>query len=213
MSSTETADELDALAALEPAFGRAIERWGRPAPFRHRAVGRGERFASLSRSIINQQLSSKAAATIHGRVVEALGGELTPERVLAVDPGTLRAAGMSGAKVRALTGIASAVTSGEIDLEGLDDLSDDDAYQALLVLPGVGPWTAQVFLMFSLRRGDVLAAADIGVLNGIKLIFDLDQRPTPRELAAMAEAWQPHRTAACRMAWHVASATPIAVPA
>ena len=97
--------------------------------------------------------------------------------------------------------------------ERLDDLSDDDAYQALVALPGVGPWTAQVFLMFSLRRDDVLAAADIGVLNGIKLIFELDPRPTPRELAAMAEPWRPHRTAACRMAWHVASATPIAVPA
>jgi DNA-3-methyladenine glycosylase II len=201
-------DEFEALGQLEPAFARAIERWGHPERLPRRRVPADERFGSLALAIINQQLSAKAGATIYGRVLEALGGELSPQRILDREPEALRAAGMSSAKVRALQGIARAVTAGDIDLEGLDDLSDDDAYQGLIALPGVGPWTAQVFLIFDLGRNDVLAAADIGVLNGIKLIFDLPERPTPKELAAMAEAWRPHRTAACRLAWQAVTAVP-----
>ena len=212
MLPTKT-DEFDALGQLEPAFARAVERWGRPEPLRRGRVPAGERFASLALAIVNQQLSAKAAATIYGRVLEALGGELSPRRVLEREPEALRAAGMSSAKVRALQGIARAVTAGDVDLEGLDGLSDDDAYQALIALHGVGPWTAQVFLIFDLGRNDVLAAGDIGVLNGIKLIFELPERPTPKELAAMAEAWRPHRTAACRLAWRAVTAAPIAASA
>ena len=206
-------DEFEALGQLEPAFARAIEQWGRPEPLPGRRVRADERFGSLALAIVNQQLSAKAAATIYGRVLEALGGELSPQRILDCEPEALRAAGMSWAKVRALQGIARAVTAGDIDLGGLDDLSDDDAYQALIALPGVGPWTAQVFLIFDLGRDDVLAAGDIGVLNGIKLIFDLPQRPTPKELAALAEGWRPHRTAACRLAWQVVTAVPAAASA
>ncbi len=97
-----------------------------------------ERFGTLALAIVDQQLSAKAAATIYGRVLEALGGELSPQRILDSEPEALRTAGMSWAKVRALQGIARAVTAGDIDLGGLDDLSDDDAYQALIALPGVG---------------------------------------------------------------------------
>jgi DNA-3-methyladenine glycosylase II len=206
-------DEFDALGQLEPAFARAVEQWGRPEPVPRRRVPADERFGSLALAIVNQQLSAKAAATIYGRVLDALGGELSPQRILDSEPEALRTAGMSWAKVRALQGIARAVTAGDIDLGGLDDLSDDDAYQALIALPGVGPWTAQVFLIFDLGRDDVLAAADIGVLNGIKLVFDLPERPTPKELAAMAEAWRPHRTAACRLAWQAVTAVPAAASA
>jgi DNA-3-methyladenine glycosylase II len=206
-------DEFDALGQLEPAFARAIERWGRPAPLRRRRGSADERFRSLALAIINQQLSSKAAATIYGRVREALGGELSPQRILDSEPEALRTAGMAWAKVRALQGIARAVTTGDIDLGALDDLTDDDAYQALIALPGVGPWTAQVFLIFDLGRNDVLAAGDIGVLNGIRLIFDLAERPTPKALAATAEAWRPHRTAASRLAWQAVTAVPISASA
>jgi DNA-3-methyladenine glycosylase II len=212
MPPTKT-DEFDALGQLEPAFARAIEQWGRPEPLPGRRVPAGERFASLALAIINQQLSAKAAATIYGRVLETLGGELSPQRILDREPEALRAAGMSSAKVRALQGIGRAVTAGDIDLEGLDGVSDDDAYQALIALHGVGPWTAQVFLIFDLGRNDVLAAADIGVLNGIKLIFDLPERPTAKELAGMAEAWRPHRTAACRLAWQAVTTVPASAAA
>lgn len=209
-TTATNAAEFHALAGRDPAFAAALARWGVPEVIP--GPGRLEhpsRFAALTRSIMGQQLSVKAARTIHGRVVELIGGHPTPELVLAQDAPALREAGLSGAKVRSLHGIARAVQSGEIDLDSLDHLSEDEASEALVKLPGVGPWTAHMFLMFVLQRPDVLAPGDVGVLNGIKVIFDLDERPTPKALVAMAEPWSPHRTAACRLAWHVLDATPI----
>ncbi len=205
-----TPEQFTALAAIDPAFARALARWGRPEPIA--GPGRLEhpsRFAALTRSIMGQQLSVKAARTIHGRVVDLLGGHPTPELVLAHEEPALRAAGLSGAKIRSLHGIARAIQNEEIDLDALDHMPEDDAEAALVKLPGVGPWTADMFLMFVLRRPDVLAEGDVGVQNGLKVIFELDERPTPKEIVTMAEPWSPHRTAACRLAWHVLDATPI----
>lgn len=203
----------DALAAIEPAFEAALAKWGAPEAIP--GPGRVEhpsRFAALTRSIMGQQLSVKAARTIHGRVVELLGADPTPELVLQHEEAALRACGLSGAKIRSLHGIARAVQAGDIDFDSLDDLSEDDAAARLVALPGVGPWTAHMFLMFVLRRPDVLAPGDVGVQNGIKVIFDREVRPTPKELVVMAEPWSPHRTAACRLAWHVLDTAPLDVP-
>jgi DNA-3-methyladenine glycosylase II len=203
-------DQFAALAALDPAFERALARWGTPEPIP--GPGRLEhpsRFAALARSVMGQQLSVKAARTIHGRVVELIGGHPTPELVLAHDAEALRACGLSGAKIRAVHGIARAVIAGEIDLDALDHIPEEQAEAALIALPGVGPWTAHMFLMFVLGNPDVLAPGDVGVANGLKVIFDLDERPGPKAISAMAEPWRPHRTAACRLAWHVLDATPI----
>lgn len=208
--SPSTADSFTALAELDPAFARALARWGTPEPIP--GPGRLEhpsRFAALARSIMGQQLSVKAARTIHGRVVELLGGHPTPELVLQHDEAALRACGLSGAKIRAVHGIARAVQAGEIDLDALDHLPEEEAEAALIALPGVGPWTAHMFLMFVLGHPDVVAPGDVGVRNGLAVIFDLTERPTPKEIVAMAEPWRPHRTAACRLAWHVLDATPI----
>jgi DNA-3-methyladenine glycosylase II len=210
MSFTHTTDDFQALAGRDPAFGRALQRWGQPEPLSGEPLDVDGRFAALARAIINQQLSVRAAATIYERVVTAAGGELTPGRILGTPGQTLREAGMSGAKVRALEGLGHAVADGELDLMALDDVSDDDAFGELVAIRGIGPWTAEVFLMFALNRSDVMAAADVGVRGGIQAIFDLDARPTAKELAEMAEAWRPYRTAACRLAWHAVSATPIA---
>ena len=202
--------EFAALAAIDSAFASALQRWGVPEPIP--GPGRVEhpsRFAALTRSIMGQQLSVKAARTIHGRVVELLGGHPTPELVLAHQEEALRACGLSGAKIRAVHGIARAVQAGEIDLDALDQLPEEEAEAALIALPGVGPWTAHMFLMFVLRNPDVVAPGDVGVANGLKVIFDLEERPKPKEIVAMAEPWRPHRTAACRLAWHVLDATPI----
>lgn len=203
-----------ALGAIDPAFAAALAKWGKPEPIP--GPGRLEhpsRFSALTRSIMGQQLSVKAARTIHGRVVDLLGGHPTPELVLQYDEAALRACGLSGAKIRSLHGIARAVQGGDIDLDTLDHLSEDDAAAQLVALPGVGPWTAHMFLMFVLRRPDVLAPGDVGVQNGIRVIFDREVRPSPKELVAMAEPWSPHRTAACRLAWHVLDATPLETPA
>ncbi|MBJ7470982.1 MAG: DNA-3-methyladenine glycosylase 2 family protein [Solirubrobacteraceae bacterium] len=203
-------DQFAGLALIDPAFASALARWGAPPEIP--GPGRLEhptRFSALSRSIMGQQLSVKAARTIHGRVVELLGGHPTPELVLAHDEAALRGCGLSGAKIRSLHGIARAVQNGDIDLDALDHLSEDEAAAQLVALPGVGPWTAHMFLMFVLQRPDVFAPGDVGVLNGLKVIFDLETRPTPKQATAMAEPWSPHRTAACRLAWHVLDATPI----
>lgn len=208
--SPSAADPFTALADLEPAFARALTRWGMPEPIP--GPGRLEhpsRFAALTRSVMGQQLSVKAARTIHGRVVELLGGHPTPELVLEHDEAALRACGLSGAKIRAVHGIARAVVDGTIDLEGLDHQREEEAEAALVALPGVGPWTAHMFLMFVLGHPDVVAPGDVGVRNGLAVIFDLPEKPTPKEIVAMAEPWRPHRTAACRLAWHVLDATPI----
>lgn len=210
VTTNATADDFAVLARIEPAFRRAIGRWGTPPPIA--GPGRLEhpsRFAALARSVIGQQLSVKAARTIHGRLLDLLGAHPAPELVLAHSDQALRACGLSGAKVRSLQGIARAVSGGEIDLDALDDLPEDEAEAQLVRLPGVGPWTADMFLMFVLRRPDVLAPGDVGVQNGIQAIFRLDQRPTPAELVVMAEPWSPHRTAACRLAWHVLDATTV----
>ncbi|MBO9533859.1 MAG: DNA-3-methyladenine glycosylase 2 family protein [Solirubrobacteraceae bacterium] len=203
-------DQFAALAELDPAFTAALAKWGTPEPIP--GPGRLEhpsRYAALTRSIMGQQLSVKAARTIHGRVVELIGGHPTPELMLAQTEEALRAAGLSGAKIRAVHGIARAVQAGDIDLNALDHLPEEEAEAALVALPGVGPWTAHMFLMFVLGHPDVVAPGDVGVQNGLAVIFGLDPRPTPKEIVAMAEAWRPHRTAACRLAWHVLDATPI----
>ena len=199
-----------ALGALEPAFARALARFGEPEPL----AGSDDadavsRYARLTRSIVSQQLSVKAAQTIHGRLLALLGGENTPAVLLEQTDEDLRAVGMSGAKVKAVRGIATAVQDGTIDLNALDAMSEDDTSAALVSLPGVGPWTAHMFLMFVLHRPDVMAEGDVGVQNGIRAIFELEVRPTPKELLVMAEPWSPHRSAACRLAWHVLNATPI----
>lgn len=207
---TPELDPYTALAAIDPAFDRALARWGVPEPIP--GPGRLEhpsRFAALTRSIMGQQLSVKAARTIHGRVVELLGGHPTPALVLQHDEAALRACGLSGAKIRSVHGIARAVEAGEIDLDTLDHLPEEDAEAQLIALPGVGPWTAHMFLMFVLRHPDVIAPGDVGVRNGLAVIFELPEKPTPKQIVAMAEPWRPYRSAACRLAWHVLDATPI----
>ncbi|MDO9356213.1 MAG: DNA-3-methyladenine glycosylase 2 family protein [Solirubrobacteraceae bacterium] len=207
---TTAESTFEGLAAIDPAFAAALEKWGPPHPRDPAdAATPNARFAALTRSIMGQQLSVKAARTIHGRVVDLLGASPTPELVLAHEEPALRACGLSGAKIKSLHGIARAVQAGDIDFHALDDLSEDDAAAQLVALPGVGPWTAHMFLMFVLGRPDVLAPGDVGVQNGIKVIFEMDVRPTPKELVVMAEPWSPHRTAACRLAWHVLDATPL----
>ncbi|MDQ8044657.1 MAG: DNA-3-methyladenine glycosylase [Solirubrobacteraceae bacterium] len=202
-------EELAALGAIEPSFADAIRTWGEPPERLRGRPGHGSRFASLARSVTGQQFSVASAAAIYGRVVDLLGGEPTPEGFLAHTETELRAVGLSGAKARTLQGLSRAILDGVVDLDALDDLPEDQAQAALVALPGIGPWTAQLFLMFVLGRPDVLAAGDVAIRNGIAKIFDLPVRPTEKELVVMAEPWSPHRTAACLIAWHVLRATPL----
>jgi DNA-3-methyladenine glycosylase II len=183
-----------------PAMGRDGSR---PAP--------GDHYGALLRSIVGQQLSTRAARAIYGRVLERFGGRTpTPEEVLADDPEELRAAaGLSRAKVAFLRSLAEHVVSGELELDRIDRLSDDEIVAELVAVKGIGEWSAHMFLMFQLERPDVLAVGDLGIRRAVQRAYGFDAPPTAAELTALAEPWRPYRTLACRILWRSLDATPV----
>jgi len=179
----------------DPSFGPLIERVG---PVRLRAR-RGTPFESLAASICYQQLAGKAARTIHGRFVDALGGEVTPKRVLATPEERLRAAGLSAAKLAAIRDLAQKSTSGEVSLDGLDEQSDEEVIASLTRVRGVGVWTAQMYLLFELERPDVWPIGDLGVRAGLGRTLGFATAPNPRETELIGFGYRPWRSA---LAWY-----------
>ena len=171
-----------------------------PFPLRRR---RGEPFQALARAIVGQMLSTRAASTIHARVLAALDGPLTPAAVLRCGPDRLRGAGLSRAKAGALLDLAARVEGGALDLRALIEAEDEAVVTALTAVRGVGEWTAHMFLMFQLGRPDVFPSRDLGVLEGLRRAYRLAARPTPREAEQRALAWAPHRSAAAWYLWRV----------
>lgn len=181
----------------DPAFGPLVERVG---PVRLRPP-RGTPFASLSAAIIYQQLAGKAASTIHGRFVEALGGQVTPAAVLAAPEEALRRAGLSGSKLAAVRDLALKNRSGEVPLDDLDSLEDAVVVDRLTRVRGVGPWTAQMYLLFDLKRPDVWPVGDLGVRNGFGKVLGLDLPPTPTETEWAGIGYRPWRSAVAWYCW------------
>lgn len=181
----------------DPHFGRVVREVGPPVL----RPPRGSYFASLVAAITYQQLAGRAAQTIHGRVVDALGGRVTPERVLAADPDELRGAGLSRAKLAAVTDLATKATDGTVRLRGLSRLADDEVVGRLTRVRGIGRWTAEMFLMFNLHRPDVWPVGDLGVRNGWAHIHGLAVSPDPTELDTAAEHLRPWRSAAAWYCW------------
>jgi DNA-3-methyladenine glycosylase II len=181
--------------------GLGDPRAGRPA----------DRYGALVRSIVGQQLSTRSARAIYGRLTDRFGGRPpTPAEVLADDPDELRtAAGLSHAKVRYLRSLAEHVLDGSLDLEHLDSLPDDEVIAELVAVKGIGDWSSHLFLMFTLGRPDVLAAGDLGIRRAVMLRYGLAKLPTTPELEAIAEPWRPCRTLACRFLWRSLRATPV----
>jgi DNA-3-methyladenine glycosylase II len=200
-----------ALAASDPVMAGFVERFGElSVEQRRRARPGGDAYAALLRSVIAQQLSSKAARTIHGRVVELFGGDNpSPTELLEMDPAKLRAAGLSGRKVEYLRDLAGHVLSGELELDRLNELSDEDVIAEITAVRGFGVWSAQMFLMFFLERPDVLPTGDLGIRKAVQLAYDLPQLPEPAELEEIAEPWRPHRTLACLYLWESLHNAPI----
>jgi DNA-3-methyladenine glycosylase II len=170
-------------------------REGRPDPDDH--------YGALVRAIVGQQLSVLAARAIYGRLTARFGGRPpTPAEILADDPEELRAAaGLSRAKVGFLRSLAEHVISGELELERLDHLPDEEVTAELVAVKGLGTWSADMFLMFQLERPDVLAVGDLGIRRAIERAYGLDAMPTPAEMEKLAEPWRPYRTLACRYLW------------
>jgi DNA-3-methyladenine glycosylase II len=184
------------LGALIDAVGPLPDpRAGRPHPNDH--------YGALVRSIAGQQLSVLAARAIYGRLTARFGDRPpTPAEILADDPEELRAAaGFSRAKVGYLRSLAEHVISGELELERLDELSDEQVIAELTAVKGLGVWTAHMFLMFHLERPDVLAVGDLGIRRAIELAYGLDSLPDAATIERIAEPWRPHRTLACRYLW------------
>ena len=164
---------------------------------------REDHYGALVRSITGQQLSVLAARAIYTRLTARFDGRPpTPAEILADDPEALRAAaGLSRAKVGYLRSLAEHVLSGELELERLDALSDDDVIAELVAVKGLGLWTAHMFLMFHLERPDVLPVGDLGIRRAIERAYGLEGLPDAATMEQIAEPWSPHRTLACRYLW------------
>jgi DNA-3-methyladenine glycosylase II len=170
-----------------------------------------DHYGTLVRSIVGQQLSTKAAASIYNRLLDRFGGRApTPEEVLAEDPDQLRTAvGLSHAKVRYLRSLAEHILDGSLQLDRLPKLPDDEVIAELTAVKGIGVWSAHMFLMFHLHRPDVLPVGDLGIRRAVKLHYGLPELPTPAELTEIAEPWRPQRTLACIYLWRSLQATPV----
>ncbi len=160
-----------------------------------------DRFAALAESILHQQLAGAAAAAIHRRFVALFDGDLSPQAVLALAPRQLRAAGLSGRKVASIRDLAAKVVDGTVPLHRIGRLPDEEIVSNLSVVRGIGRWTAEMFLIFQLRRLDVWPVGDYGVRKGYALAYGLRKLPTPKRLQVKGERFRPYRTVAAWYCW------------
>ena len=201
------------LSKADPRIGRLIDDGGPIDPDTDRRGSRPDAYEALIRAIVGQQLSTKAARTIWGRVLDLFDGKTpAPDEVTAVDPERLREAGLSWSKVSYVRDLAEHVSDGELELERLLELPDEDVIEELTAIKGIGRWTAEMFLIFHLGRPDVVSTGDLGIRRAAQLAYGLDEMPAPTELEQMAEKWRPHRTLACLYLWRSLDNAPELVP-
>jgi len=191
------------LRAADPVLAGVIDAVGKLPSARAGRPEREDHYGALVRSIVGQQLSVLAARAIYGRLIERFGGRPpTPQELLADEPEELRAAaGLSRAKVGFLRSLAEHVLSGELELERLDRLPDEEVIAELVAVKGLGEWTSHMFLMFHLERPDVLAVGDLGIRRAIERAYNLTELPSAAEVERIGEPWRPHRSLACRYLW------------
>ena len=159
-------------------------------------------FSALVRSIIFQQLSTKAASTIHTRLVALLpDGKVTAPGIAALTEEQLRSVGISRQKSMYLRDLSGKIASGALTLEGVEALDDEGVIAALTTVKGIGRWTAEMFLMFRLHRPDILPVGDLGILTAVQRAYGMRKRPTPERLRKLGDAWKPYRSIACWYLW------------
>ncbi|MFC0202717.1 DNA-3-methyladenine glycosylase family protein [Novosphingobium soli] len=195
-----TADQLrlglDAIARTEPAIARAIARVGYPEP-RIRPTG----YATLLRTIVGQQVSVAAAASVWARLEALLGEAIAPEALLATEFEALRGCGLSRQKQGYARSLCELVVAGSLDFDNLP--ADDEAAIAQLVqIKGIGRWSAEIYLLFAEGRPDIWPAGDLAVQAGLHKLLDLAERPSEKRTRDLAEPWRPHRGAAAIFTWH-----------
>ena len=160
-----------------------------------------DHFGALAESILYQQLAGAAAAAIHRRFVALFDGQLTPEAVLALPDGQLRSVGLSGSKATSIRDLAQKVADGTVPLERIEKLTDDEIVERLSVVRGIGRWTAEMFLIFQLRRLDVWPVDDYGVRKGYALAYEMPELPKPKELDLLGKRFRPYRSVAAWYCW------------
>jgi DNA-3-methyladenine glycosylase II len=198
LGAAELGAALERLAATDPDLADALARLGCPRP-RQRSPG----FATLLQIMTAQQLSTRAAAAIWARLETACGGEVTPARFLALDDPDLRAVGFSARKAGYGRELARAVEDGALDLEALATAPEDAAIAAIAAQRGFGRWSAEIYLLFALGRGDVFPADDLALQIGMQRLRRLEARPKAAALRELVAPWQPHRGCGAIFLWHL----------
>ena len=189
------------LAERDPVIARLLDQTGPPKLARPTE----SHFATLVRAVVYQQLAGRAAAAIHGRLIAALDGDVRPETLITLSDESLRAVGLSRNKMASLRDLATKVLDGTVVLSprGLSRESDDEIVARLSAVRGIGPWTAEMFLLFQLRRLDVWPVGDLGVRHGYGLAWQVPT-PTARELKPLGEVFRPYRSVAAWYCWRAA---------
>jgi 3-methyladenine DNA glycosylase/8-oxoguanine DNA glycosylase len=186
------------VAARDPALARLI---GQVGPLRYPPRSGDGPFAALARAIVFQQLAGRAAQAILGRVTIAAGGALTPEGLAAASDEQLRAAGLSGNKLAALRDLSARTLAGEVNLAPSARDSDESVIESLVQVRGIGRWTAEMFMIFELRRLDVWPVDDLGVRQGYGLVWGVSPAPLPKQLTPLGDRFRPYRSIVARYCW------------
>lgn len=189
---------IDEVASRDPALARVVAAVG---PLKHRPRDPDGPFANLARSIVFQQLAGAAAQAIYSRVRAVAGEKLTPEALSAASDEELRGAGLSAAKLASLRDLSAKVLDGTVVLTHTSRRSDEELIERLTQVRGIGRWTAEMYLMFQLRRLDVWPVDDLGVRQGYGFIWELDPAPTAKELGPLGDRFRPYRSVAARYCW------------
>jgi DNA-3-methyladenine glycosylase II len=193
---------VSALRAADEVMARLIDEHGALVRADLKNERPGDAYGALLRSIVGQQLSTKAARTIYGRMLELFDGHApSPLQLLAANPDHIRAAGLSRPKINYLRDLAQHVEDGELELERLDELPDEEVIEQLTAVKGIGEWSAHMFLMFHLGRPDVLPVGDQGIRNAIRTQYRLRKLPDAKRMEKIARPWRPYRTLACLYLW------------
>jgi DNA-3-methyladenine glycosylase II len=207
MPRTQTVASRDGSVAALKASDRRLARlidsiepidpnaWRRGRPL-------GDPFSVLVYSIIGQQISGFAARAIAGRLTERFGGRMpTPRELLALDDATLKTVGLSRMKMEYLRSLAEHIISGQLQIDHLENLSDDEVRAQITSSKGLGRWTADMFLLINLQRADVLPIGDLGIRTAVQRLYGLDHLPSPKEVEAIGEKWRPNRSLASFYLW------------
>jgi DNA-3-methyladenine glycosylase II len=202
-----------ALAAADPTMAALIERVGKidiaTRLERRKEERPADAYGALLRAIVGQQLSTKAARTIYLRVLDLFDGKTpAPEQLLEAREEDLRAAGLSGRKTEYIRDLASHVLAGELELDRLGELGDEEVIEEIVAVRGLGRWTAEMFLIFHLQRPDVLSGGDLGIRKAIQVEYGLEEMPPPKRVLEIGEPWRPHRSLASLYLWESLAAVP-----